>query len=55
MVMQGFQHIVTQAKDCYNLGVHAILGSSFGVSTLNFTRFRMDFSLHHRKVATWVN
>ena len=43
VVMQGFQHIVTKAKYCYNLGVHATLRFRLGLVTINFTRFRMDF------------
>ena len=42
-MMQGFQHIVTQAKYCYNLAVYAILRYRLGLVTVNFTRFRMDF------------
>ena len=43
VVEKSFEHIVTQAKYCYNLGVHASLRFSFGLVTINFTRFRMDF------------
>lgn len=49
---QCFEQIVTQAKVSYNLEIHAILWLSFGFSNLNLTRIRMDFSLHHRKVAS---
>jgi hypothetical protein len=45
VMAQGFQHVVTKAKDCDNLGVHAILRFSVGSSTINFTRFRMDLSV----------
>jgi len=43
--MECFQHVVTKAKYCYNLGVHAILRSRLGLVTINFTSFRMDFLL----------
>ena len=43
VMMKSFQHIVTKAINCYNLGVHAILRFGFGLVPINFTRFRMDF------------
>src|SRR5512141_222040 len=33
VMLHGFQHIVTQAKHCYNLAVHAFLRYRFGLST----------------------
>jgi len=52
-MMQGFQHIVTQAKDCYNLSVHAILRPSFGLVTVNCTRVRMDIAIHSPQGSNW--
>ena len=45
IVMQDFEHIVAQALDCYNLGVHVISSVSFGLGNYNSTRFHMDYLL----------
>jgi hypothetical protein len=42
VMSQGFEHIVTQAKDCYNLVVHVFSWVSRGLGTNNFTRKHMD-------------
>jgi hypothetical protein len=44
-MMEYFHPFITKAKYCNNLGVHAILRFRFGFSTINFTRFRMDFAM----------
>jgi hypothetical protein len=51
-MVKCFQHIVTQAINCYNSGVHVFLLASCGLVTNNFTRRYMDFSVILPKVAT---
>jgi hypothetical protein len=42
VMSHSFEHIVTQAKDCYNLVVHVFSWVSRGLGTNNFTRKHMD-------------
>ena len=42
-MVHSFQKIVTQAINCYNLGVQVFLLESSGFGTYNFTRRHMDF------------
>ena len=52
-MVKCFQEIVTQAKNCYNLGVHVFFLFRCGFVTNNFNRDAWTFYIIS-KVATWV-